>query len=162
MAPRRRKTWKEKLHDDKDLPKVIEIDDTLSKRWGEGTCVIPAPREVDGLMAKVGRGALTTINAMRERLAQTHGAAIACPITTGIFARIAAEAAAEDEAAGQSNVTPYWRALKADGEINPKYPGGIEGQRRRLEAEGHAVVQKGKRWLALDYETNLTSFSSDA
>ena len=69
-----RKTWREKLADDKDLPKVIEVTEKMSKRWGTGTCVIPAPREVDGLMKRVPRGKLTTVNEIRATLAQKHGA----------------------------------------------------------------------------------------
>jgi hypothetical protein len=71
-----KKSWREKLADDRDLPKVIEIDARMSKRWGEGTCVIPAPREVDELMRKVPKGKLTTINAIRATLARRHGASI--------------------------------------------------------------------------------------
>lgn len=52
-------------------------------------------------------------------------------------------------------MTPYWRTLKANGELNPRYPGGIEALMGRLEAEGHVVVQKGKRFLVEDYEKKL-------
>ena len=127
---KRRKSWKEKLLDDKDLPRVITIEGKLSKRWGKGTCVIPAPREVDGLMRRVRRGKLTTINHIRKALAVRHGATIACPITTGIFARIAAEAAAEDQAAGKKRITPYWRTLKGAGELNRSIPAAARARRR--------------------------------
>ncbi len=151
-----KKTWREKRDEDKGLPRVVEIDGRMSSRWGEGTVVIPAPREVDELMRAVPEGKLTTINRLREILAARHGATIACPVTTGIFARIAAEAAAEDEADGRVDITPYWRTLKAGGEVNPKYPGGCEGQKEQLEAEGHVVVQKGKRLVVESYEVSLT------
>ena len=140
-----RKTWRAKLADSKDLPRVERIDGRMIARWGAGTMVIPAPVEVDALMRKVPKGKLTTINAIRASLAKKHRATIACPITTGIFAMIAARAADEDEAEGKKRVTPYWRTLKGDGELNPKYPGGLEAQRARLEAEGHAIVIRGKR-----------------
>ena len=143
----KRKTWREKLADDKGGPKVFKIDASTSKRWGTGTCVIATPREVDALMRKVPRGKLTTIDQIRKTLAVRHGATIACPITTGIFCWIAAHAAAEAEAAGQRNTTPYWRTLKTNGELNPKYPGGIESLRQKLGEEGHRVVQKGKRFF---------------
>jgi hypothetical protein len=67
-----KKTWTEKLNDDKDLPKVIIIDDKMSKSWGTGTCVIPAPREVNEIMSLVPRGRLITINQIRETLAKKH------------------------------------------------------------------------------------------
>src|SRR6185295_15704397 len=105
----RRKTWREKLADDKGFPKVCAIDAAKSKRWGTGTFVIPAPREVDELMRRVPKGRLTTIDELRKRLARRHGATIACPITTGIFAWIAAHAAEEAAAEGRKRTTPYWR-----------------------------------------------------
>ncbi len=71
-----RKTWREKLEDSKDLPKVVEITPEMSQRWGTGTCVIPAPIEVDEIMRQVPRGKLTTINQIREVVAKKHGATI--------------------------------------------------------------------------------------
>jgi len=150
-----KKTWREKLGNDNGLPRVVEIDERMSSRWGAGTFVIPAPREVDAMMRAVPEGKLTTINHLRESLAARHGTTTACPITTGMFARIAAEAAAEDEKDGCVDITPYWRTLKTGGEVNPKYPGGCEGQRERLEAEGHVVVQKGKRYIVENHEKSL-------
>ncbi|MCA9258185.1 MAG: MGMT family protein [Planctomycetales bacterium] len=152
MASKRRKTWQEKLADDKGLPRVAEIEGKLRKRWGEGTVVIPAPRQVDEAMKSIRKGKLTTIAHLREALATSAGATMACPITTGIFAWIAAHAAAEAESEGRRRITPYWRTLKTGGEINLKYPGGIIESRRRLEAEGHVVVQRGKKWFVVDYE----------
>lgn len=150
VAMAKRKSWKEKLLDDKDLPKVVAIDGKMSKRWGSGTVVIPAPREVDEIMRRVRQGRVITINEIRAELAKKHGATIGCPITTGIFAWIAAHAAEEDAAAGRK-ATPYWRTLKSGGELNAKYPGGVEEMKRLLEAEGHIVVAKGKRWFVADY-----------
>lgn len=135
-----KKSWQEKLADDKGLPKVEKITDKMSKRWGRGTVVIPAPREVDQIMKKVPKGKLTTINQIREVLARKHGATIGCPITTGIFAWIAAHAAEEAAAEGKKDITPYWRTLKSKGELNEKYPGGIKAQAARLKAEGHTVL----------------------
>lgn len=139
------KTWAEKLRDNKDLPKIAKIESKLSARWGAGTCVVPAPIEVKELMDKVPKGKLTSINELRVALAKKHGTDIACPITTGIFAWIAANAAEEAAAAGAKRITPYWRTLKTGGELNVKYPGGLNELRRKLEAEGHRVKQKGKR-----------------
>jgi hypothetical protein len=160
MRPKR-KTWREKLADDKGCPKVCPIDSTRSKRWGTGTFVIPAPREVDALMRRVRRGKLTTIDELRKVLARRHGATIACPITAGIFAWIAAHAAAEAAAGGKRNNTPYWRTLRAGGEINPKYPGGVAAQKRKLSAEGHRVFRKGKRWFVRNFSEHLARIGQD-
>jgi hypothetical protein len=152
----KRKTWREKLVDNKDLPKVAPIDGKLSQRWGTGTFVIPAPIEVDALMRQVRKGRLTTIDELRKALALRHGATIACPITTGIFAWIAAHAAEEAAKQGSKRTTPYWRTLKTEGEVNLKYPGGIARLKRLLEAEGHRVVADGKRFVVEDYEKSLS------
>lgn len=149
------KSWREKLANDKGLPKVEPISGRMIAKWGEGTLVIATPAEVDGIMRQVGRGKLITINEIRALLARNHKATTACPITTGIFAWIAAHAAAEQEDEGAKHITPYWRTLKADGELNPKYPGGIEAIRQRLEADGHRVVARGKRWFVEDYARKI-------
>ena len=148
-------SWMKKLEDDKDLPKVIEIDEKMSKRWGTGTCVIPAPREVNDIMSKVPKGKLLTINQIREILAKKHGASFGCPITTGIFAWISANAAEESKNEGRKRITPYWRTLKTGGIINEKYPGGVKAQKKRLEDEGHKVIQKGKKYRVEDFERRL-------
>jgi len=138
-----RKSWREKLADDKDLPRVVEINENMSQRWGTGTVVIPAPREVDEIMKQVPRGKLITVNQIRELLAKKHGATIGCPITTGIFMGIAARAAAESVAAGEQNITPYWRTLKVGGKLNEKFPGGVAAQATHLVEEGH-VIEPGR------------------
>lgn len=150
-----RKSWQEKLADSKGHPTIFQITEKQSKRWGSGTCVIPAPMDVNDLMRRVPKGKLTTIDEMRKVLACRHGTTIACPITTGIFSWIAAHAAAEAEAHGRKGVTPYWRTLKAGGELNPKYPGGVAALKRKLDAEGHKVVQKRKRLFVEDYAERL-------
>jgi alkylated DNA nucleotide flippase Atl1 len=151
----KKKSWYEKLHDNKDLPRVEKITDKMSKRWGTGTVVIPAPVEVDALMRKVPEGKLTTINDIHAALAKKHSATIGCPMTTGIFAWIATHAAEEQKLKSERNITPYWRTLKTGGEINMKYPGGAEAQKGLLEKEGHKVVQKGKKYVVVDYEKSL-------
>lgn len=150
-----KKSWREKLADDKGLPKVGKVTGKMSKRWGAGLMVIPAPREVDALIKKVPRGRLVTINELRVALARKHRADFACPITTGIFAWIAAHAAVEDEMAGSKRITPFWRALKNGGEVNPKYPGGVKAIARRLRLEGHKLITKGKRVVVSDFERKI-------
>ena len=91
---------------------------------------------------------------IREYFARQSGADFTEPITAGIFVSIAAWASfqrTEDE-------TPYWRTLKAGGELNPKYPGGAEAQKEKLEAEGHTIIKKGRtniRYYVKDFEKFL-------
>jgi hypothetical protein len=155
-----RKSWREKLADNKGHPTVFKISEKQSKRWGSGTCVIPAPSEVDALMRRVPKGKLTTIDEMRKALARRHRATIACPITTGIFSWIAAHAAAEAEAEGKKRTTSYWRTLKTGGEVNPKYPGGVKALKRRLTAEGHKVLQKRNRFFVEDFANKLATLEA--
>ncbi|MCW4007456.1 MAG: MGMT family protein [Candidatus Bathyarchaeota archaeon] len=155
LRAKKKKTWVEKLNDSKGLPKVEKITEKMSKRWGTGTLVIPAPIEVDELMRKVPLGKLVTINEIRAALARRHGATIGCPLTTGIFAWVAAHAAEERAQRGEKDITPYWRTLKAGGVLNEKYPGGVEAQKQYLESEGHTVIRKGKNFVVLNFEKSL-------
>ncbi len=112
-------------------------------------------------MRKVPRGKLITINEIRAILAQKHGATIGCPITTGIFAWIAAHAAEEAAGEGEKDITPYWRTLKSGGQLNEKYPGGVDAQAARLKQEDHIIEPgKGKKPPRVkDFEKHLVKLS---
>ena len=150
------KTWRERMAGYKNLPQVLPMPAAMQARHGQGSIVIPSPQEVDAIMAKIPETRLVTIFQISDQLAYQHGTTIACTVTTGIFANMAARAAGEDEADGKK-ATPYWRCLKKDGELNAKYPGGIPALMSKLEAEGHTVVQKGKRFVVQDFEKQLVS-----
>jgi len=90
-------------------------------------------------------------------LARTHNTKGCCSLTTGIFIMTAANAVEEAHREGKLLDIPYWRTLKADGYLNPKYPGGQEAHKKLLEQEGHQVVQKGKKYLVQDFQKYLTS-----
>ncbi len=150
-----KKSWREKLVDNKGLPRVGKVTGKMSQRWGKGTMVIPAPLEVDALMRQVPNGRVVTMNALRAALAAKHNVDFACPMTTGIFCWIAAHAASEAEAEGADRITPYWRTLQTGGELNPKYPGGVAEVAKRLKAEGHKVFQRGKRFWVAEYQRAL-------
>ncbi|MCK4474914.1 MGMT family protein [Candidatus Bathyarchaeota archaeon] len=140
-----RMSWREKL-EKKQEPKIVDIPPKMVKRLGTGKMLIPRPLDVDALIRKVKKGKLVTQAEIRERLAKDFGVDVTCPITTGIFVRIAAEAAEEDLHEEKKRVTPYWRVLKKDGGLNPKFPGGVEAQAARLKEEGHVIlVSKGKK-----------------
>jgi hypothetical protein len=145
-----RKTWREKLEVEKE-PKLV--DDPK----GRGKMLIPAPLDVDALMRKVERGKLISDKQIRERLARNFNADLACPLATGIFIRIAAEAAEEDLINGREDITPYWRVIKPDGSLNPKFPGGAETQAARLREEGYTIEPgKGKKPPRVkDFEKSL-------
>ncbi len=158
QAMKARKSWQEKLTDNKGLPKICALEGRMKEKHGTGVMVIPAPMEVKELMDQVPKGKLATINELRAALARKHRATITCPITTGIFVWIASNAAAEAEQNGARKITPYWRTLKRDGELNPRYPGGVPAVQAKLEREGHRVRQRGKRSFVEEFEKRLHSF----
>jgi hypothetical protein len=140
-----RTSWREKM-DNPDLPKVVGVPPSMQKQLGPGSMVIPSPRDVEALIRTVRKGSVVTVARLRETLAGKYAADVACPLTTGIFVRIAAEAAEEEARAGKIRITPYWRVVKDDGSLNPKFPGGAARQAERLRAEGHDVLPgRGKR-----------------
>ncbi len=54
-------------------------------------------------------------------------------------------------------MTPWWRTLKTGGELNPKFPGGPDRQRALLEAEGHTIVQRGRKLFVENLEPRWRS-----
>lgn len=154
---RKRTTWNEKLNADHGLPTVIEFDTEKAAKYKARTVLVPSPCQVDALMRSVPRGKLITIAQIRDCLAMKHQTDTSCAMTTGIFAWIAAHAAEESAAMGIADTTPYWRTLKSGGELNPKYPGGIDALRARLEAEGHTIVSRGKRFFVAEFEKSVFS-----
>lgn len=143
-----KKSFNEKLQDSKDMPKIIEVTDPKAvMRYGGTKMLIAPPLAYDAIMKKVPLGKVITPDYIKNYLAQKYEADYTCPLTAGIFMNIAANASPErgvDE-------TPYWRTLKKDGELNEKYPDGIEGQKLLLEREGHTIIQKGKRYFVQDF-----------
>lgn len=155
MATKKRKTWQEKLEDSKGFPKIIEFDPklpcgrTLEKMGAKpgDSVVLAPPLEVNEIMKQVPEGKLITLHEICKKLAQKHKTQFCCTLTTGIFVMTAANAAEET----QSDV-PYWRTIKNNGELNEKYPGGIENHKKLLEKEGHTVFKKGKKYYVKDFE----------
>ena len=76
-------------------------------------------------------------------------------VTTAIFAHMVA-LAAKKAPSNPAQRAPWWRTLKISGELHPKYPSGIEAQMPELQAEGHTVVQRGKRYFVEDFTKKLT------
>jgi hypothetical protein len=157
----KKKTWKEKLEGDKDFPKILELEENfpcwraLQKQGAKpGDSVVLAPgKEIYQCMMDVPKGKLQTLNGLCEILASNHDVDFCCTLTTGIYVNIAANASQE-----MGDTLPYWRTIKNDGSLNPKYPGGIEAQREKLEKEGFCLVQRGRkhiRYHVKDYEKYL-------
>jgi hypothetical protein len=151
-----KKSFNEKLQFSGDLPKVVKIEKPrYLERYKTDTMVIVPPLEYDQLMKKIPKGKLITIDRMMAYMAKKYNAGCACPMTAGIFVNIAAYASEER---GGKKETPWWRTLKKDGLLNEKFPDCPDGQKTRLEAEGHTIVQKGKRFFVENYEKKIAVF----
>ena len=143
----------EKLHNSKNMPYIETLTDPAAiARYGGARMLIAPPLEYDAVMKTVPHGKLITVDRIRAFLAARHDADFTCQLTCGIFVNIVA--AASFERNGEDE-TPWWRTLKKNGELNEKYPEGIDGQRLRLEMEGHEVFQKGKRYFVKDFAEKL-------
>lgn len=158
MAGEDKKDFNAMLNDAKGMPRFQTITDEASiKKYGGANMYFAPPMDYDRLMRQVPEGMLTTVGALREHLAHKSGADFTDPMTAGIFVSIAAWASCQRN----TDETPYWRTLKAGGELNPKYPGGCEAQKHKLEDEGHTVVTRGRkniRYYVEGYEDRLFDF----
>lgn len=153
----KKKSFVEKLFDTKDLPKIVYLDDAAALHWGGKSMAIPSPLDVFNLMAQIPKGKVTTINEIRKVIARKYNTDIACPLTTGIFATISAKASVENDEAGNLPKLSYWRVLKSNGELNDKFPGGIDSLAEKLSSEGFEIVRKGKKAKVKDFEKYLFS-----
>ena len=152
MANEDKKDFNAMLYDSKDMPKFQTITDekSIEKNGGDRMYFAP-PIDYDRIMKRVPYGKVITVGEIRDYFAKQNGADFTEPITAAIVVSIAAWASyqrSEDE-------TPYWRTLKANGELNAKYPSGIETQKAKLEAEGHTIIQRGRKnisYYVKDYE----------
>lgn len=155
MANEDKKDFNAMLHDNKDMPKFEIITDLKSiEKYGGSKMYFAPPIDYDKIMKQVPYGKVITVGKIREYFAKRSKADFTEPITAGIFVSIAAWASYQRS----NDKTPYWRTLKANGELNAKYPGGMERQKEKLEAEGHTMIQKGRkniRYYVKDYENNL-------
>lgn len=155
MANEDKKDFNKMLLDNKDMPKIQIITDekSIKKYGGEKMYFAPA-LYYDELMKKVPSGKVLTISVIREYFARKNNADFTDPITAGIFSSIAAWASHQRN----DNKTPYWRTLKANGQLNPKYPMNIEKQIEILQSEGHQIIKRGRKnikYYVKDYEKVL-------
>lgn len=155
MANETKKDFNAMLNNSKDMPKIQIITDEKSiKKYGGNRMYFAPPIDYDRVMKLIPFGKLITVGEIREYFAKENMADFTEPITAGIFISIAAWASFQRK----EDITPYWRTLKTNGELNAKYPGGIEEQKRLLEEEGHTIIQKGKKnikYYVESYEKKL-------
>lgn len=155
MVNEDKKDFNAMLHDSKDMPKFKTVTNQKTiDRYGGDRMYFAPPIDYDEVMKRIPYGKVITVKDIRKYFARVNNADFTEPMTAGIFVSIVAWASyqrTDDE-------TPYWRTLKTDGEINPKYPGGLEVQKEKLEEEGHVIIKRGRkniRYFVEDYEDAL-------
>ncbi len=128
-----------------------------------GAMVVSSPAEVDAFVRRIGRGEVATLDDLRAAIARRHKVAIACPVSTAIFAGMAARAAEERRVMGEDpeRLTPWWRLLKRGGFLNPKLPGGMERQAALLAADGVRAAPLRRQLAVFDFETRRAAALSD-
>lgn len=159
MANEDKKDFNAMLHDNKDMPRFQTITDKASiEKYGGNRMYFAPPIDYDRIMRMIPFGKIITVGKIREHFARKSGADFTEPITAGVFVSIAAWASHQRT----DDKTPFWRTLKANGELNEKYPGGVAAQKEKLEAEGHTIIQKGRiniRYYVKDFESVLFELS---
>ncbi len=155
MSNEDKKDFNAMLKNGKDMPKIqIVTDEKTIEKYGGNIMYFAPPIDYDRVMKTIPFGEVITVGNIRELFAKQNGVDFTEPMTAGIFVNIAAWASHQRT----EDKTPYWRTLKADGELNDKYPGGVQAQKEKLESEGHVILQKGRskpRYYVKDYENAL-------
>ncbi|HJJ36799.1 MAG TPA: MGMT family protein [Methanocorpusculum sp.] len=146
-----RKDFNRKLHDRKDMPKIVTLDDKAAERWGGTTMVIAPPIDYDTLIRTVPAGSLVTTAELRTALAKKYHADVTCPLTAGIFVNICAWASYQRD----EDITPYWRVVRPNGELNPKFPEYPHLQKKKLEEEGFQITEKKEKYFVADFKAHI-------
>ncbi len=122
-----KKTWTQKL-DPKTEAKVAQLDKPFAGLPAGSDIFVPTPRIVEAYVGKIPKGMSVTPQALRKDLASEYKADATCPVTTGIFLRIIAEAAYEQYQAGKSikNIAPFWRVIDMQSPTAKKLSFGTE------------------------------------
>lgn len=102
------KSLTEKFEKDSKIVKVIE-----KEFWGHkpgDSMLIASPRIFAETIKSIPAGNFVPFEKLRENLAQKEGTDFTCPMTTGIFTRIAVEYWEEDPTRLNGEL-PFWRVV---------------------------------------------------
>ena len=131
-------TWVEKLNCTKE-PKKKMLEKSVSGMQAGDLMYISTPKEIEAYIDAIPKGQCVTIKKMRQDLATKNSTDCTCPLTTGIYLRIVAEAALEKSAQGMKDaITPFWRVISPDDKIAEKLSCGIEYIQNVRKKEGIA------------------------
>lgn len=145
-TPRTRRTAVAK-RDTAPAPHVKTLRQAKGPGFPAGRMLIASPQAVADVVAAIPKGHVITFPMLRAALARQFGADYTCPITTGIFLRVAAEAALEEQ---RADALPVWRVVREDGACLDKFIGGPDQQAERLRADGVEVERRRTRWYVRD------------
>lgn len=138
MAPAtKRKSWQQKLNDGRQPHTAVSDKDFAGIKAGR-KMLIPTPLLIDGYIRQIPKGTSVDNATLRNDLAVEHGAEVTCPLTTGIFLRIVAEAAYEEfqQGKGLDKITPFWRVVDTKSSTAKKLTFGTAFLREQREREG--------------------------
>lgn len=138
-------------------PKIVTLEGEQAEKWGGTTMVVAPKKDYDELIKMIPEGQLITTKELREYIAEKYGTEITCPLTAGIFTNIVAWASYQRT----EDITPFWRVVKAKGELNNKFPEYPNLQKQKLEAEGFEIVEKRGKYYVKDYENSIAVLQID-
>jgi ABC-type uncharacterized transport system ATPase subunit len=132
----KKKSWLDKLNENKE-PKIKRIEIDFADIPAGSTMFIATPKLIDQYIKEIGVGKRINIKTLRKDLALAHNADYTCPVTTGIFLRIVAEANYEKLQQGErlEEITPFWRVIEANSTLAKKLTFGQEFLLQQIEKE---------------------------
>jgi hypothetical protein len=131
-----KKTWLDKLNETKE-PKIKRIDIDFADIPAGSNMLIATPKIIDNYIQEIGVGKRIDTKTLRKDLALAHNADYTCPVTTGIFLRIVAEANYEKLQQGKhvKEITPFWRAIEPNSVLAKKLTFGQDFLLQQIEKE---------------------------
>jgi hypothetical protein len=137
MCAYKRKSWQDKLNIDRK-PQIEKSDKNFAGIREGQLMLVPTPKLVDAYIRQIPEGTEIDMNTLRKDLAAEYHAEVTCPLTTGIFLRIAAEAAYEQYQNGVplNKITPFWRVMNEKSPAAKKLTFGTEFLKEQRKKEG--------------------------
>jgi hypothetical protein len=141
MCALKRKTWQEKLNDGRQPHVEVAEKDFAGIHAGQ-KMLIPTPKLIEEYIRQIPKGKVVDSATLRKDLAIEQGAEVTCPLTTGIFLRIVAEAAYEEHEKGKlvSKITPFWRVIDEKSTTAKKLSFGTEFLKEQRRKEAHEAM----------------------
>ncbi len=131
-----KKSWLDKLNENKE-PKIKRIEIDFADIPSGSMMFIATPKLIDEYIQEIGVGKRINIKTLRKDLAIAHNADYTCPVTTGIFLRVVAEANYEKLQQGKrlKEITPFWRVIEPNCALAKKLTFGQDFLLQLIEKE---------------------------